>query len=236
MALHRILVVDDSAAVRETIGILLGGEYDVHASPVQAYVDRGAPGAPPHLIIAAGAAPLRGGVRPFPAGVPLLWLEDRAAGLPYPGHALPRHFSPRMLRQRVAEILAQPDLALSAPAPHARLQFPYVPADVAPRLAQALTVHLPLHLVGEAGVGKRAAARALHAARGGSEWLALSGDGLDIAAVAAARARSATLFIDRIDRLDGAAQQALLAALERDAAAPLISAAATDLAAATEEG
>ena len=31
MALHRILVVDDSPAVRETVGILLAGEYEVQA-------------------------------------------------------------------------------------------------------------------------------------------------------------------------------------------------------------
>ena len=37
MALHRILVVDDSPAVRETVGILLGGDYDVQASRLDDY-------------------------------------------------------------------------------------------------------------------------------------------------------------------------------------------------------
>jgi len=37
VALHRILVIDDSLAVRETIGILLGADYEVQASTVEDY-------------------------------------------------------------------------------------------------------------------------------------------------------------------------------------------------------
>ena len=82
MALQRILVVHDSPAVRETVGILLAGEYDVHAMEADQYLARRAIEPAPDLLIAAAAI----AARPLPEGMAVLWVEEPDARLP-PGEA-----------------------------------------------------------------------------------------------------------------------------------------------------
>ena len=205
MALHHILVVHDSPAVRETVGILLAGEFEVQGMEVDQYLSRRAFEPPPRLLI---AAPLIGG-RPLPEGAGVLWVDDGSGRLPS-GTVLTRQFTPRELRRQVAAALAQP---VEPPAPRAtRLEPPFVPAETGRMLAEALRSPLPLHLAGEPGVGKRAIARGVHAAQGRGQLLAL-----DAGEIAAAPfqipADTATLFVTRIETLSPAAQQLLLGAL-----------------------
>lgn len=216
MALHRILVVHDSRAIRETVGIVLGADYEVQASRLDDYAATGIEGRLPHLIIAARASSGRCERRPFPGGVPVLWIDGAAEGPPggWQGPSLPTRFSPRDLRRRVAELLAARSAGGSGIAPAARLHPPFVTGDAARAIAEALAVELPLHLVGEPGAGKRAAARAVHAARGRGRFLPLPGGRFDAAALAASDASRGTLFIDRVEDLGPRAQQALLAVLE----------------------
>lgn len=247
MGLHRILVVDDSPAVRETIGILLGGEYEVLATRADEYALRGIQGPPPNLIIAT--RPVEGvrEARPFPSDVPVLWIDAPAAAGAWYGASIPPRFSPRQLRRSVAELLAKPAGALAAP-PAAqqplRLQPPFVTAAAARGLEPALVTDLPLHLSGEPGTGKRFIARAVHAARGSGSFLPLAGGHVDAAVLASPGRPGGTVYIDGAERLAPAAQQALLAILEPTgllrmpdgAGVRLISSAAEDLAQAADEG
>jgi signal transduction histidine kinase len=216
VALHRILVVDDSPAVRETVGILLGGEYDVHSARLDDYTAKGLQGPLPSLIIATRTAVRREQPTPFPGGIPVLWIDSPSEGPGggWQGPSIPRRFSPRELRRSVAELLATPAAVSSAPAYGPRLQPPYVTREAARAIGQALGTDLPLHLVGEAGTGKRAVARAVHGARGGGPFLPLAGGHFDAAVLATPGRQGGTLFIDHAEQLSAPAQQALLGVLE----------------------
>lgn len=245
MALYRILVVDDSPAVRETVGILLGNDYEVHASRVDDYLASGIPDPPPHLIITQHLAPSEPDPRRFPAGVPVLWIGD-GNGPQRDGAHLSRRFSPRELRQRVAELLSAPRSIDPPPQRRSdtRLHAPFLPAAAARGISTALTTDLPLHLIGEPGTGKRAIAKGVHAARNGGPFLALPAAHFDPAVLAAPGCGGGTLFIDAVDQLDGQSQQALLAVLEptglvRTAEAAglrLVTATSGDLEAAVDSG
>jgi len=247
VALHRILVVDDSLAVRETIGILLGGDYEVHVCTVEHWLAKGPPEPPADLIIAAREAAPRCTPRPFPPAIPLLWIDEPRRAPEHrgaPGASIPGRFSPRELRQRVAELLSAPRSYVGAMAHATRLQPPYVSAEAAAILAQAVLTDLPLHLVGEAGTGKRAIARAVHAARGSGLFLPLPASHFDATALTGSSGPGGTLFIDRVDRLDAAGQQVLLGGLEPSGllrtgagvGVRLITSATTDLETAAEAG
>jgi signal transduction histidine kinase len=247
VALRRILVVDDAVAVRETIGILLGGEYEVHPCTIEQWVARGAAELAPDLIVAARAAASQGPSRPFPAAIPLLWIDDPPSGgrsAASAGVSIPARFSPRELRQRVGELLSAPPApplaALRAP----RLQPPYVSAEAASVLADAVSTVLPLHLLGESGTGKRGLARAVHAARGSGPFLPVSALHFDAAALSGLSRADAVLFVDRVDQLAPPAQQLLLATLEPNGlvhtpagvSVRLITSATTDLEEAADAG
>jgi len=209
VALHHILVVHDSPAVRETVGILLAGEYEVQGMEVDQYLARRVIEPRPRLLV---AAPTIAG-RPLPEGVAVLWVDDGGGRLPA-GPALARQFSPRELRRMVDAALAAappPVPAAAAPLP-GRLEPPFVPAAVAPVLAEAARSSLPLHLAGEPGIGKRAVTRAVHAARERGQLLTVDADDL-AGLLVALPAGTATLCVTRVDALTAAAQQQLLGAL-----------------------
>ncbi len=208
MALHRVLVVHDSPAVRETVGILLGGDYDVQAASVADYVSGRAGGELPQVLIAAPSL----GSHPLPVGIAVLWVDDGRQPIP-PGPSLRRQFSPGDLRRGVRAALDRPAVA-SAAGPARRLAPPFVPAAAARVLAEATRNALPLHLVGEAGVGKRALARAVHSVRGGTLLVVDGGDaGAVEAALSALPAGTTGLAIDHVEALAPALRQRLLAAL-----------------------
>lgn len=205
VALHHILVVHDSPAVRETVGILLAGEYEVQGMEVEQYLGRRVLEPPPRLLIADA----RVSSRPLPDGAAVVWVEDGSGRRPG-GAVLARQFSPRELRRQVAAALARPPVP--APARASRLEPPFVPTAASRPLAEAVRSALPLHLTGEPGVGKRAVARAVHAARGRGQLLSAEAD--EVAALLAALpADTGTLLVTRVDALSPAAQQRLLAAL-----------------------
>lgn len=205
MALHHILVVHDSPAVRETVGILLAGEFDVQGMEVDQYLARRAFDPVPRLIIAAPAV----SSRPLPDGAAVLWVDDGSGRLPG-GPVLSRQFSPRELRRQVAAALAAP---VEPAAPRStRLEPPFVTAEAARILAEAVRSPLPLHLAGEPGVGKRGIARAVHAAQGRGQLLMV--EAAEVPGVLAdLPADAGTLFVTRVEALSRDGQQRLLGAL-----------------------
>ena len=102
MALHHILVVHDSPAVRETVGILLAGDYEVQAMEAAQYLAQRVFDPAPRLVIASPSVC----DRPLPDGAAVVWVYDGGGRLPS-GLVLVRHFSPRELRRTVAAALAQ---------------------------------------------------------------------------------------------------------------------------------
>ncbi len=207
MALQRILVVHDSPAVRETVGILLAGEYDVHAMEADQYLARRAIEPAPDLLIAAAAI----AARPLPEGMAVLWVEEPDARLP-PGPRLPQGFSPRELRRQVAAALARPAAPVARDAPRARIEPPFVPPDAARVLAEAVRSALPLHLAGEPGVGKRAVARAVHGSGTPRQLLCVDAGELAVER-ALATAGLGTLYLTRVDAAPRPVQDELLGAL-----------------------
>ena len=234
-----ILVVHESEAVRETVAIVLSGDYDVATvSPLGLPACRFSGPTAPVLVLAstALAAAVR---RSVPAALPLLWIGDgpvESAGT----DAIPPRFSPRLLRQRV-------EAALSRPQRHGDdggIAPPLIPQAAAAAMAVATTSLVPVHLCGPAGSGRHAVARGIHtrAARRGR-----------FAATAAASLRwkaldrsdeIATLYIEGVDRLPPKRQEQLAARLAPDGTITvgtrrgvrLITSSCDDLAAAAEEG
>ena len=205
MALHHILVVHDSPAVRETVGILLAGDYEVQGMEVDQYLARRLVEPPPRLLIAAPGV----GGHPLPAGTAVLWVDDGSGRLPQ-GAVLAKQFSPRELRRQVAAALARsidPE-----PVRGTRLEPPFVPAEAARTLAEAVRSALPLHLAGEPGVGKRAVARAIHMADGRGQLIVMESD--DVGALTELPTGTGALFLTRVDALSPSAQQRLLGALD----------------------
>lgn len=235
MALHRILVVHDSPAMRETLAILLGGDYDVRVCELAEYATCDPSEFPPHLLIADP----RARAYPIPTGAAVLWLEAPEATPSAAPFGQP--FSARGLRQRVAAALTTP--RLPQPDARVRLEPPFVPSEAAHLLAEATRSSLPVHLFGEPGIGKRVVARALHAAcRMG---LLLATDATDAErTLGALSPEVGAVFLDRVESLSVAGQQMLLSGLGAagtltrpdGSAVRVITATATDLAEAADAG
>lgn len=214
MAPNRILVVDDSAAMRETLGILLGGDFEVRVASPEEYAARELREENSwNLVILGNSGALPLPLPPSRPEVPVLWLVDRPESgqrrdLPL-GEVLPRRFSPFELRRKVAELLSTARRPAPTERMRSRLEPPFVP-PVAARLIQRASTHdLPLLMYGEPGVGKRSIASALNALRGGP-FLPVRGPAFHGHPLAVDDARQATLFLDRVDQLAEEGQQRLL--------------------------
>jgi transcriptional regulator with AAA-type ATPase domain len=213
VAQQRVLVVDESATVRETIRTVLGDEYDVRTVLPRDYL-----GEPDRwrreadlLII---GAELGAGVQATP--LPTIRLVDRAPATTAPlGSILPRQFSPRELRRRVKVILAPPAPLAPPSRLHGHLAEPYVPPEAARVLDTARTNRLPVLIVGEAGTGKRVVARALHEACDNGPFLSRSGTTMEadsslvVGPTNGSSAIGGTLYLHHIDRLHEAGQDRL---------------------------
>jgi signal transduction histidine kinase len=205
--LHQVLVIDESPAVRETIAVLLGNDYEVRTLSLDEYlVASEQEKILPSLIVAGGehAGDLAGRL---PIQVPVLWLRDAP---PDDSESLPRRFSPHRLRQRVEQLLSTPAREGAGPMARRRLCRPYLTADAEGILAQGLAHDLPLLLVGEAGTGKRRVAQAIHTVRGGGPFVGLRAKTFGPHSVASQATGHATLFIDRVEELSEDGQQLLL--------------------------
>jgi len=219
LALHRIFVVDDSPAIRETLGILLGGEYEVQAMTVAESAARlGREARIPAAIIAAASDGARQAIQQLPARVPVLWLvEERQTPLEaewLEDELLTRRFSPHELRRRVEALISKPCPEPVDPRLRQRLHPPYLTPEVSRVVAEALANDLPLFLCGEPGTGKRSVARVIHAVRGGGPFRVVGAAGFPGDALASDGLHSGTLFIDSVDQLGEQAQLRLLALLE----------------------
>lgn len=242
--MKRILVVDESQAVRETIAFVLGRDFLVAQrapladsrllTPEETEVDLLIFGAPPGL--GSGSAALKNIAARVPC--PTLFLVT-SKGLAHAKEPLgkidylAKPFNPYELKERVARLSAEAALpGVSAPAsgggrtePSRYLDFPYLPAATS-RLAKNFAFSsLPVLIFGEAGSGQEKVARALHAHKpAAGPWVAayapqVATDGLrhGIIRLLSSQGEGAgrvTLFLFGFEALEVGAQASLLAVLQ----------------------
>ncbi len=163
-----VCVIDHSQAVRETIAIVLGGEYQVQGLAPDEYLrDPSVLGQADLLIIADDALPLET-IDSLSGGRPVLRLQrdGEASQLSPEGWAvLPRSFTPEDLRTRVREVLTQRHQARLLASPLSIIDYPLIPMEAMDLARHAARTGFPVLLCGEPGAGKARLARAIHTLR-----------------------------------------------------------------------
>jgi len=172
-----VWVVDDSAAIRETITVVLGDTCDVRTATTDEFRAHPTLAHEADLLILSGAATDFGTAPSGAHAPPVLWLlapgrTEPPTGLP--GTALSRDFSPTELRGRVQALLATPRQARSSAAGPERIDYPVFPHAVVHVARRAATTDLSVLICGEPGVGKARLARAIHLLRGEGRFVGLS--------------------------------------------------------------
>jgi DNA-binding NtrC family response regulator len=178
--MKRIRVIDPSAAVRETVALILGPDFAVSHGASLESGSAGISGTEIDLMILA----VGGTAASEPAALarvaarfscPVLFLADSRPTAPFdPGakhvDLLAKPFNPYELREKVARLLAQAAAQPAKPstvvpacaADLSRLEYPYVPESVATLVKKFAAAPFPLLILGEAGCGQERVARAIH--------------------------------------------------------------------------
>jgi DNA-binding NtrC family response regulator len=219
----RICVIDRSAAVRETVAIVLGAEYAVTGlSPDDwAHNPDDADGAD-LLIVGAAEVPATTVTR-LTRGRVVLWLDDgsrHGRSTARRSSTIPHAFNPDALQRSVDGLLsARPPVPTAAtPAAESILAYPYVPTDAALLADRAAVTGLPVLISGEPGTGKARVARAIHDSTGLGRFLTLSATSCTREALqqaGAIEAGSLTLYVDDLSALSADGQQVLLEIVDR---------------------
>jgi DNA-binding NtrC family response regulator len=227
--MNKILVVDASAAVRETIHLVLGGDFAVAQKASLEEVDFNEPRI--DLFIVGLSSAVDESVDPADiarrACGPVLFLVDSQfspAGAPqWRGiDYLVKPFNPYSLKEKIAGLLRDRPVEgqASAVVSGRRLRYldpPFFPAEVSKLARQYAETPFALLIVAEPGSGQEALARGIHALRASpTGWLSVHpaeaahlGDTLE-----AMKAHgSLTVYLRDVDSLSAAAQAAVLDAL-----------------------
>jgi DNA-binding NtrC family response regulator len=235
----RILIIDESPAVRETVALILGREFTV----IQRSPERGAFG----VDNVEGAELLIVGITPVAAGNPsnllrlasqapfavLFLVESRSALRELESSdnigCLAKPFNPYELKQKVGELLARRTLLAPSGQERVRwlrpddrrfLEFPYVTRVAALLLERFAITHLPILISGELGCGQDQVARGIHSLDpAGGIWLALNAEEVNAESLARlsrelswslSRPDSAVTFaVKNLDRLPSSQYSAL---------------------------
>lgn len=184
--MKRILVIDDSDAVRETIAFLLEGDFAVFKRAVGAEGLSLAELDPDVELLIIGIAPaavtrasslLNLAARSRFAILFLVETKSLAQAISIQENigCLLKPFNPYELRAEVARLLARPTFRPSSPS-HLRdaqnrgfsryLEFPYVDRITASLAHRFAATRLPVLISGEMGCGQERVARAMHRASG----------------------------------------------------------------------
>jgi DNA-binding NtrC family response regulator len=223
----RILIIEPSPALRETIGQLLARDYELdrRETLLDAVALPEAAACADLLIASAGPAEWTAELARL--NVPVLLLADSgSAAQPFAGREdlkfLLKPFNPYDLKAAVESLIGRPNLSKPIQAaPSAYLDFPYLTHGAA-RLARRFeALSLPLLIWGERGCGQDRVARAMlrDAARAG---LLVALNGLDITAdclkhqqaklgaLCSAQGSQPALLIEGLDQVALAGQSLLL--------------------------
>jgi DNA-binding NtrC family response regulator len=237
--MKKILVVDESQAVRETIALVLGRDFAVaQKSSLEAESSVPRDPAPDLLIVGVSPASARQPsifsniAERFPC--PILFLVDSGstAGIKLPdanADSLAKPFNPYELKQKVASLFAavsEPPRLLSAvwasgSAPLHYIDYPFVPSSVSALARKFALTPFPLLIMAEPGCGQEAVARAVHALNNrAGPWLSEHASVVvgphaqarinDVLASEGGESQRLTLFLSGLDGLDLSAQSGLL--------------------------
>lgn len=244
--MKRILVVDESRAVRETLGILLGSDFTVVKRPPLPGNDLSLADEQADLLVLGvpqGLAENRAAVGKIAARVscPALLLVDSKAsadhwkGLGERVECLVKPFNPYALKEKIDRLLALSDATLSPSVPPAPgkgparryLEFPYVSAATSALAKKYALTTLPILITGEAGCGQQQIARAIHSSNAkAGPWISAYAPGVAkgyllkqadrLSHGEAGASRRLTLFLSNLEALDPSAQASLLSFLEEE--------------------
>ncbi|MGH8543977.1 MAG: histidine kinase dimerization/phospho-acceptor domain-containing protein [Gammaproteobacteria bacterium] len=227
--MKRILVIDESPAVRETLALILGREFTV----IQRPPDKGGFGFSDNT---EGAELLIVGITPVTAGsssgllrlaaqapFAILFLVDsRSALFEFQSgdniSCLAKPFNPFELKDKVGELLARRS-TLSKPGraelpvqPEVRrfLGFPYVTRVAALLIQRFAATRLPILISGELGCGQDRIARGIHSLDShGGTWLSVNADQVNADSLAKLRREGSsspldlgvTFMVENLERL-----------------------------------
>ncbi len=235
--MKKILVVDESQAVRETIALVLGRDFAVAQKPSFESGSPSADDAGLDLLI-VGVSPAAARQRSIFADLaerfscPILFLVDSGAapgaGIPANADCLAKPFNPYELKEKIAGLLAEvsamPRL-LSEPWATGGtvhyLDYPFVPASIAALARNFALTPFPLLIQAEPGSGQEPVARAVHAlAERPGPWLSAPAAEIDdpnlrrkiddMLAREGGASQRLTLFLCGVDALNLTAQSGLL--------------------------
>jgi DNA-binding NtrC family response regulator len=237
--MKKILVVDESQAVRETIALVLERDFTVVQRPTLEAESAAADDPAVDLLIAAVApaqarspAAFSRIAERFPG--PILFLVDsRAAAtlaLPHAGaDFLVKPFNPYELKEKIGSLLAEtfaaPTFLSSAWSPAGSasryLDYPFVPAAVSDAAKSFAMTPFPLLVLAEPGCGQERVARAVHALNDrAGPWLSAPASEITEPQVQAriagllagesGESQRLTLFLSGLERLKLSDQSALL--------------------------
>jgi DNA-binding NtrC family response regulator len=203
--MKRILIIDESAAVRETVALILGREFSVvKRSPGKGAFGFGDSVEGAELVI-LGLTPVAAvsssSLLRFAAQAPfaiLLLVDSRSALGEFQNatniDCLAKPFNPYELKAKVLELLAPREISPNpgpAPAPVVRpeirrfLEFPYVTRESALLIQRFAATRLPILITGELGCGQERIARGIYSldSRAGA-WISINADQVDAESLA----------------------------------------------------
>ncbi|HWO41541.1 MAG TPA: histidine kinase dimerization/phospho-acceptor domain-containing protein [Candidatus Eisenbacteria bacterium] len=214
--MKRILIIDESPAVRETIALILGREFTVIQRSPEKGVEFSDNAEEAELMI-IGVAPVMGGVSSHlahlaaRAPVAILFLVDSKAALRQFQPAgnigcLAKPFNPYELREKVGELLARRSIRPPARRSQAEkpnpdltrfIEYPFVTRASASLVRRFAATRLPLLIMGEVGSGQDRVARAVFSLdpRGGT-WVSISGAEVTAASLSDLSREMASLPLD----------------------------------------
>lgn len=181
--MKRILVIDESEVVRETLALILGRDFAVVKKPLGT---TGIPFAEPHQdvdLLILGVTPAIGleasGLLRFAAQAPfavLFLVDSRMAANAIREQervsCLAKPFNPYELKQKVGKLLARrtvlprvlpPSTDASKQEAAGYLNFPFLSRAAATLIHRFAATHLPVLVSGEIGCGQERVVRGLHA-------------------------------------------------------------------------
>ena len=248
MQAKRILVIEESEVVRETLALILGREFVVAKRPFGKGVFSFAETDRDVDLLILGVTPAIGkepsSLLKFADKAPfavLFLVDSKSAARAIDDRervgCLAKPFSPYELKEKVGQLLARRNIlseALSHPGVEARefsryLEFPYLTRAAASLIHRFAATGLPILISGEIGCGQERVARGIHflGARFGS-WILLRAaeinsvyldqKSLQLSWCRSSEAPPVTLIIENVDQLSLSGQAELLNFLEEDEA------------------